>query len=78
MRDPFAHTLRAGSAYRRDRLRVEQERLLRRLRWAISRDDDATADWLEARLDDVEAELEADLRPGKAAGRFDGYRVLNR
>jgi len=69
-RDPFAHELRDGSAYRADRLRVEQERLLRRLRWAIARDDDATADWLEARLDDVEAELEKDLRPGREPGRL--------
>lgn len=69
-RDPFAHELRAGSAYRADRLRVEQERLLRRLQWAVARDDDEAADWLERRLDDVEAELRADLRPGRPPGRL--------
>ena len=69
-RDPFAHTLRDGSAYRADRLEVERERLMRRLQWAVSRGDDDAADWLEARLDDVEAELEADLRPGREPGRL--------
>jgi len=69
-RDPFDHELRAGSAYRADRLEVERERLMRRLKWAIARDDDDACAWLEEQIDRLEEQIDADLRPGREPGRL--------
>ncbi|QTP55420.1 hypothetical protein HNO51_12455 [Billgrantia sulfidoxydans] len=69
-RDPFSHKMRDSSAYRADRLQVEHERLMRRLKWAMARNDEAVIEWLESRLDALEQDMDADLGPGKMRGRF--------
>lgn len=69
-RDPFAFKLRDSAHYRRDRLQVERERMLRSLQWAVARNDDEAADWIEKKIDAIEAELDADIRPGKRPGRL--------
>ncbi|WP_431024555.1 hypothetical protein [Halomonas sp. H5] len=73
-RDLFDQETRDGAEYRRDRLEVERERLHRRLVWAVSRGDQKATRWLEKRLEALEAELDADLEPGREPSRFDSYR----
>ncbi|MDN3521509.1 hypothetical protein [Halomonas ramblicola] len=73
-RDLFAQETRDGAEYRRDRLEEEHERLMRRIKWAVHRNDDAAIEWLEARLDAIEAEIDADLAPGREPTRFDSCR----
>lgn len=74
-RDPFDQEIRDGAEYRRDRLEVERERLHRRLVWAVSRGDQKVTRWLEKRLEALEAELDADLAPGREPSRFDNCRL---
>ena len=63
-RDPlFSSTMRESSDYRRDRLQVEHERLMRRLEWAMARNDEAAIEWLDARLSALEAEMNASIDP---------------
>lgn len=73
-RDPFAHRLRESGAYRQDRLEVERHRLQRRILWADKRGDRQAVAWLEEKLSTLEEEIDADLAPGKAPGRFDQHR----
>ncbi|MCE9681965.1 hypothetical protein [Halomonas alkalisoli] len=44
---------------------------MRRLKWAMHRNDDTSIEWLEARLDGIEAEIDADLAPCREPSRFD-------
>ena len=69
-RDPFAHRLRESGAYRQDRLEVERHRLHRRLLWAEERGDREAVRWLEGKLEELEAAISADLRPGRPQGRL--------
>lgn len=62
MANDFHWQERPSHEYRLQRLEDERDRLERRLRWAIQRDDDTTIDKLSCRLDEIEAALDTDLR----------------
>ncbi|WP_445005470.1 hypothetical protein [Halomonas mongoliensis] len=69
--DPFAQEIRDGAEYRRQRLEEEHERLMRRLKWAMARDDDDACAWLEEQIDRLEEQIDADLAPGRPPNKFD-------
>lgn len=61
--DLFSYRVRPSEAYR-------AERLMRRLQWAMARNDEAAIERLESRLDALERDMEADLSPGMARTGF--------